>query len=194
MRTPQPYTAIVLAGRGSARLGGIDKPMVDLAGSTLLDRVLEAVSSAVQITVVGPRRDTARTVTWREEQPPGGGPVAAFAAGLHEGDTEVVLLLASDLPFIGPAIPALRRALAPGIDVALLCGPDGRANYLAAAWRRSAAQSRLAEIRDPAGVPMRRMLDGLTLTEVADIGGWGFDCDTPEALEKARERQLGRVT
>ena len=34
------------------------------------------------------------------EQPPGGGPVAALRAGLAEGPTDVVVLLAGDLPFL----------------------------------------------------------------------------------------------
>lgn len=185
-----PYTAIVLAGARSERLGGADKAMVKLAGSTLLDRVLDAVSDAAHVMVVGPTRPTDQPVEWCQEDPAGGGPLAAFSAGLSLASaTDVVLLLASDLPFVKGAVPVLLDALEPGIDVALLQDANGRANYLASAWQRRAVDSQMAKIPDPSGLPMRRLLDGLTVAEVADAEGWGFDCDTPEALSIARQRE-----
>lgn len=188
-----PYAAIVLAGRSSARLGGADKAMVEFEGSTLLDRVLDAATDAEQIVAVGPPRPTGHPVTWCEERPVGGGPVAAVAAGLSAAAaTEVVLLLASDLPFIEGAIGPLLDALTPGADVAVLVDDTGRANYLASAWRRGAVETRLADLGDPAGLPMRRLLEGLTVVEVRDTGGWGFDCDTWEALDLARHRGAAR--
>lgn len=179
-----PYVAIVLAGRSSERLGGVDKAMVVLDGITLLDRVVSAVDC--DTVVVGPPRPTSHPVTWCEEDPVGGGPAAAFAAGLTlASPSEKVLLLGSDLPFVGGAISPLLSSTA---DVAVLIDGDGRANYLASAWRRSAAEARLRELGDPNGLSMRQLVDGLTLEEVRDTGGWGFDCDTWEAIEQARER------
>ena len=184
------YAAIVLAGGRSERLGGLDKAMVEFAGSTLLDRVLDAVSDAQQITVVGPIRPVASRVTWAQEQPPGDGPVAAFGAGLEvTPSVGTVVLLATDLPFIGDAVPALLDALTPDTEVAVLKDADGRVNYLASAWRQDVIDAQLARIGDPAGLPMRRLFSDLTVAEVADAGGWGFDCDTPEALDIARRRE-----
>lgn len=178
------YIAIVLAGRSSERLGGADKAMVELDGTTLLDRVLNA--TAADTVVVGPERPTSRPVSWCEESPVGGGPVAAFAAGLAVAPaSDRVLLLASDLPFIEGAISPL---LVTSADVAVLVDVDGRPNYLASVWRRAVAEDQLRRLGDPAGVPMRRLLDGLTIEEVRDTDGWGFDCDTWETVEQARER------
>ncbi|MGN6722626.1 MAG: molybdenum cofactor guanylyltransferase [Marmoricola sp.] len=178
------HVLIVLAGRSSARLGGADKAMVDLDGITLLDRVLSATDA--EAVVVGPERPTSRPVLWCEEEPVGGGPVAAFAAGLAVAPpSEMVLLLGSDLPFIGGAVAPL---LSTSADVAVLVDADGRANYLASAWRRHVVEAALARVGDPTGLPMRRLVDGLTVEEVRDTGGWGFDCDTWDAVEEARER------
>jgi hypothetical protein len=96
-----------------------------------------------------------------------------------------VLLLASDLPFIGGAIASLSE---PTADVAILVDPDGRPNYLASVWRRDIAESALQRIGDPTGLSMRRLLDDLTVAKVRDTGGWGFDCDTWDAVEQARQR------
>lgn len=189
------HIAIVLAGRGSERLGGADKAMVEFEGGTLLDRVLDATIDAHQVVVVGPPRPTSRAVTWCEEQPIGGGPVAAFAAGLSAADSsDAVLLLACDLPFIANGIPSLLAALSSGTDAALLVDDTGRANYLASAWRRSSAEAQLRRLGDPVGLAMRRLLYDLTIAEVRDTDGWGFDCDTWEALDLARRRGAKRTS
>lgn len=186
------YDAIVLAGGSARRLGGVDKPLLDVGGVRLLDRVLAAVASAERRIVVGPRRDVPASgpVLWRREQPPGGGPVAAIAAALDAVASEQVLVLAADLPDIAPAVPALLSALdgAPGAEVACLREPDGRVNYLAAAWRAAALRRAVAACGDPAGSPARRLIGAAVMIEVADPAGWGRDCDTWDELAQARRR------
>lgn len=96
---------MVLAGGAARRLGGADKPALPVGGRMLLDRVLAACAGAGSTVVVGPRRPTVRPVRWTREEPAGGGPLPALAAGLaalppsHESP-EVVLVLAADLPFL----------------------------------------------------------------------------------------------
>ena len=163
--------------------------MIGFEGSTLLDRVLDATAGAEHVVVVGPVRPTAHAVMWCEERPVGGGPVAAFAAGLSAvPPSENVLLLASDLPFIAGALRPLLDALMADHDAAVLVDGDGRANYLASAWRRSVAEDRVEVLGDPTGLPMRRLFEGIDVAEVRDTDGWGFDCDTWESLESARQR------
>ncbi|MFI8824284.1 DUF6457 domain-containing protein [Streptomyces sp. NPDC053431] len=77
------YDAIVLAGGAARRLGGADKPGVRVGGRALLDRVLAGCRDAGRTVVVAEPRGTARPVEWTREEPPGGGPVAALAAGLR---------------------------------------------------------------------------------------------------------------
>ncbi|MFE3016873.1 DUF6457 domain-containing protein [Streptomyces sp. NPDC059256] len=78
------FDAIVLAGGRAQRLGGVDKPGLSVGGRTLLDRVLAACRGARRTVVVGGRRGTERPVVWAQENPPGGGPVAALDAGLRQ--------------------------------------------------------------------------------------------------------------
>ncbi|MET9952285.1 DUF6457 domain-containing protein [Streptomyces sp. NPDC006339] len=77
------YDALVLAGGAARRLGGADKPAVRVGGRPLLDRVLAGCRDARRTVVVADPRPTARPVEWTRESPPGGGPVAALAAGLR---------------------------------------------------------------------------------------------------------------
>jgi molybdopterin-guanine dinucleotide biosynthesis protein A len=183
-----PFDAIVLAGARSERLGGVDKAMIEIDGSTLLDRVLRGLGGASRVVVVGPPRPIRSDVSinWCEEQPAGGGPVAAFAAGLAATSADVVVLLASDLPFVAGAAPALRAALVDGIEVALLVDAAGRANYLAGAWRRGPVLARLAALGPPSGMSMRALIAGLATADVVDRDGCGLDCDTWEAVAVAR--------
>ena len=185
------YDALILAGGSARRLGGADKPAVDVGGRTLLEHVLVAVPDATRVVIVGPRRPLpaayAADVIWCVEDPPGGGPVAAISAGLSHTAADVVLVLAADLPSVRPAVPVLRAALGTGrVDVALLADPGGRDNHLAAAWRRDALATALAAVGEPAGVPMRALLQAAEVARVADVQAWGRDCDTWPDIDAAR--------
>ena len=166
------FDAIVLAGGAARRLGGADKPMLEVDGTPMLARVLDAVSAAQARIVVGPPRSIGDAVTWCQETPPGGGPVAATAAALPLTTAPVIVLLAADLPWIAPAVAPLLAALRPSVDAAMLRTGD-RSNYLAAAWHRRALIAALDRVADP---------------------GWGEDCDTWPDLARARDRTTDRPT
>ena len=169
------YDAIVLAGGRARRLGGAAKPQLTVGGRTLLDTAVTAVASAARIVVVGPEQPVARPVRWCREEPPGGGPVAALAAGL---------------PAIAPAVPHLLAAV-PGEGAAVLTDAEGRANYLAAAWRRSSLAAALSALGSADGVPMRALYAAAPIVAVPDTGGWGQDCDTWDELARARAGRGG---
>jgi molybdopterin-guanine dinucleotide biosynthesis protein A len=185
------FDAIVLAGGAGTRLGGVEKPQLEVSGRTLLDHVVAALSDAERVIVVGPRQPVLRPVTFCRENPPGGGPVAAIAAGVPHTHAEIVVVLAADLPWIGPAIPMLLAAL-PATGMAMLTDRDGRGNYLAAAWRRRDLVGALARLGDPAGVSARALAELVDHVRVADTGGWGRDCDTWDDLAEARSHREDR--
>ena len=192
------YDAIVLAGGRARRLGGIDKPGLVVAGSSLLDHVLAAVADAATVVCVGPARPTARQVSWCREDPPGSGPVAGLAAGLGAtpGACDTVLVLAADLVFVAPAVPALVSALSadPGADSAALVDTSGRLNHLAAAWRRPALLAALSAVGNTAGAPMRALGASARVVPVPDPSGWGRDCDTWDDVEAVRTTHEERIT
>lgn len=180
------FDAIVLAGGAAQRLGGVDKPMLDIAGAPMLIHVLDAVAAAGVRVVVGPRRSIDRTATWCQETPPCGGPVAGLSAALPLTAAPILIVLAADLPRIGPAIDPLLDALHPPADASMLTR-DGQRNHLAAAWRRSALIAALRRLGDPQGAPMRALVAETRVAEVADAG-WGDDCDTWSDLARHRSR------
>jgi molybdopterin-guanine dinucleotide biosynthesis protein A len=178
------YEAIVLAGGDSRRLDGADKPALVIGGSTMLERVIAACSGADRTVVVGPQRPGISGVLWCQESPPGGGPVAALAAALPLVQTPVVLTLAADLPFVGPAVSVLLERLGDA-EVAVLLDVGGRRNLLAAAWRTSALRERLAYL-EPVGLPVRALFAEAEVADVVDDLGWGRDCDTWPEVAAAR--------
>ena len=181
-----PFDAVILAGGAATRFGGVDKPGLDLDGRPLLAHVLDAVAAAQRRVVVGPPRAAPRGVLLCRESPPGGGPVAALAAGIVHTSASSVVVLAADLPWIGPAVVRLLAGFEGGkVEAALLVDRAGRLNPLAAAWRRSTLLAALAR-EPPSGRAMRRLLDGVPLVLITDEDGWSLDCDTHADLDRAR--------
>ncbi|MFY1674284.1 NTP transferase domain-containing protein [Plantactinospora sp. WMMB334] len=176
-------------------MGGADKPALPVAGLPMLDRVLAAVADADPRIVVGAAVGLPPGVRATREQPPGGGPVAALAAGLAQLPAAstvpplavpplavpplavpplAVALLAADLPLLtADAVRQLRTALslASGADGVVFVDEAGRAQFLCGVWRPvplRAAVARLAAGRNGVltGTSMRALIAELTVTEV----------------------------
>ncbi|WP_171164576.1 NTP transferase domain-containing protein [Streptomyces sp. I05A-00742] len=189
--TDTDFDAVVLAGGSARRLGGADKPALRVGGRSLLDRVLGACAGARTTVVVGPRRPTARPVTWTCEQPPGGGPLAALSAGLRHTSAEVVLALSADLPFLDAGtVRALLDAVRDA-EGAVLTDPDGRDQPLVAAYRAEPVRRELALLATEhgtlTGLPVRLLAHGLSLERLPHHEA-SFDCDTWEDIGAARAR------
>lgn len=185
--------AIVLAGGTSRRFGGTDKTKARLGTSTVLDALIGSLPSGMPVVVVGPAPATVREV------PPGGGPAAGLAAGLVAGlvaglaasstpealSHSAVLALAGDHPYAGTAVPRLLAALAEsGAEAALGVDPQGRRQYLLAAYRPAALRRALGPA--PAGRALRDVVAGLQVVEVPVTDVEALDVDTAEDLERAR--------
>ena len=188
------FAAVIVAGGAGRRLSGMDKPAIEVGGRSLLARAVAAVADAERIVVVGPERPLDRPVTWAREDPPGTGPMAALAAGLAAlGPSDVVAVLAADLPNVTPTtVHRLRSALAaascpeghlPGIQPlvgAVLVDAEGRRQWLLGVWR--GVPLRNAIPGDPAGKSLGRTLGTLPLVEVPADPGEADDVDTPADL------------
>jgi molybdenum cofactor guanylyltransferase len=201
------YAAVILAGGAGRRLGGAGKPMLAVHGRPMLERVLDAVADADVTIVVGPETlPLPGGVVRVSEEPAGGGPVAATAAGLAalaeigaDADTDpgpglgghTVALLAADLPFLDArAVTALRAALSEStVDGVVFADADGRRQTLCGVWRAGPLRAALDRLGPPAGASMRALLSGLRVGELADRAQpppW-YDCDQPDDLLRAEE-------
>ncbi|MCO1596285.1 NTP transferase domain-containing protein [Micromonospora sp. RHAY321] len=167
------YAALVLAGGAARRMGGVDKPALPVGGRPMRDRVLAAVADAAPRVLVGPADAVPGGVRVTREDPPGGGPVAATAAGLALLDpgTTLVALLAADLPLLTRAAigellthlddpegavagPVLDGGTSPSrpergtgrLDGACFVDADGRRQSLCGVWRVAALRAALGRL------------------------------------------------
>lgn len=188
---PPGYDVVVLAGGGSTRSGVADKTRAEVGGQELLARVVTAAGPAGRVVVVGEERPLPVPVLWTREQPPGGGPAAALAAGLALVVAPMVAVLAGDLPFLAPWVLARLALAAAGRDGAMAVDDEGRDQLLLGVWAAARLRAALVGVGDPAGMPLRSVLGGLAVRRTVLACPPGapspmFDCDTPADLELAR--------
>ena len=169
------FDAVILCGGGGRRLDGADKAALVVGDRSLLDRAVAAVASAHTTIAVGPRHETERAVVWTIEDPPGGGPVAAIAAGLELVTQAVVVVLGVDFPFVD-AGHVLRLIECVNGDGAIVTDNTGRHQFLVGAYRVASLQASLAE-RDPTDMAVNELVSGLDLAEIDDPRA-AQDCDT----------------
>ena len=199
----EPFTAIVLAGGASARMGK-PKALLPFGAETLIERVvrrLEAIASEVVVVsgphLVLPALRTARVI---EDEKPLQGPVAGILYGLRAARTDLCFVCGCDHPFIEPAVVRLliERAAAARGAVAVF---DGIAQPLVGAYRLSVAEiaaSMLAAGERRAAALVRQA--GLVEVPEEDLlridpSGRSFlDVDTPEAYKRALELISLRVS
>ena len=177
------FDAVILAGGAGSRLGGRDKAELDLGAGRLLDLALAAVEAADRKIVVGPPRSPLAGVESAREDPVGSGPVAALAAALRKVSAPVTMVLAVDLPRIGPEpIRKLVSALADtDADAAVAIDAGGRVQPLLAAYRTEALRAAMTRLGDTTNASMSALISGLTTAKVSEPDA-ARDIDTLEDL------------
>ncbi|WP_417561790.1 molybdenum cofactor guanylyltransferase [Microbacterium sp.] len=209
--------AILLAGGRASRMGGIDKPGLQVDGVSLRDRAIDAVrrAGADPIVVVGPRpvhgntaahSDT--TVQWVREDPPFTGPAAAIVAALavtaaHDAGTDPVdggedaewtFVLACDLPRVDAAVRQLVDdilLLPSDTDGACLADASSRPQWLTAVYRTAALRRAAASLPDAGrDQSMRVLVSDLAVAALPDRTDGARDIDTWEDYERFTKEVL----
>ena len=126
--------ALVLAGGSARRMGGGDKPLLDLAGRSMIERVLAALGARpIAISANG---DPARFAAFgrpvvSDGRFAGEGPLAGLLAGLEWAASvacDTLLTVPGDTPFVPPGLVA-------ALEPAPACAASGgRLHHLVALW------------------------------------------------------------
>jgi len=182
-------SGLLLTGGASRRMG-TDKALLVVSGSTLAARLAGILAEVCEPCIeVGPGHSGLRSV---QEEPPGGGPLAAVAAGRSEllalGHPGPAIVLASDLPFAEVTQLELIAGW-PGED-SVLPAVDGRDQPLCARW--SAADLDAAALALARGERSLRSLPDRARAVRLDEEKWSrstralafADLDTPEDLDR----------
>jgi molybdenum cofactor guanylyltransferase len=136
MQSPGSTAALILAGGKASRMGGGDKPLLDVGGSSMLARVIAVLRPDAAAIAISANGDPARFAAFAVPVLPdaafeGEGPLAGLLAGLDWAVTlhaAALLTVPGDTPFV-PA--GLATALAPPPA----CAATGdRGHHLVALW------------------------------------------------------------
>lgn len=183
------FCAVVLAGGTAVRMDGVDKAGVEHAGRTLLSHVLDALVDADEVVVVGEQVATDRPVTFVREDPPYGGPVAGFLAGVDAllRHPRWIGVVAVDMPGVTPGTFRRLRKAARGHDGAFLRDAHDDRRQLCGILGTEALATVRPDLEHRHGMAMHRLLADLHLVDVAARGEEGTDVDTWEDLRDLQD-------
>jgi molybdopterin-guanine dinucleotide biosynthesis protein A len=176
---PAAWTGVVLTGGASTRMGR-DKALLEVDGRPLAGTVastLRAAGGAPVLAVGGDaERLAALGIEVLPDLHPGMGPLGGLLTALAGARTEVVVVLACDLPGVDEhSVRSVVRALVadPGLAAAWPVeeGPAGGVveHVLHGAWRAPAAVEVLRAAFDAGERSVRRAAAGLATREVRGI-------------------------
>jgi molybdopterin-guanine dinucleotide biosynthesis protein A len=108
--TEKKTLGLVLAGGLARRMGGGDKALIEIGGSTILSRVLATLQPQCDAVILNANGDTARFAAYglpvvRDEIPDFAGPLAGILAGLdwmaeQRPDLQWMVSVPGDCPFL----------------------------------------------------------------------------------------------
>jgi molybdenum cofactor guanylyltransferase len=105
--TQHQRSALIFAGGRASRLGGVNKALLEVGGSTIVARILAAlgplVAERVLLTNDAALADL-EEVTLVFDPAPHAGVLPALAAGLKAAAGDVCLAVACDMPFVSPEL------------------------------------------------------------------------------------------
>lgn len=189
----EDVTGIVFCGGSGRRLGGVEKPLIEVAGRPLLAWVLERLQKQVATVVLSGADGPAYTRFGCETVPdraPGEGPLSGLATAVEVTSTEWIFTCPGDTPYLAENLVEL---LAPDAERAGVAVPhDGnRRQNLFLLLRRDRAES-LVRFFEQGGRAAHRWLDenGIGVTDLSVIAGSFFNVNTPDDLEAWRQRAM----
>lgn len=196
MRVSNVSAAILVGGR-ARRLYGQLKAALRVGEHTILERQLAVLDRAGirEIWLVG--RWPAAAVAGVRHAPDvidGAGPLGALYAALLVSTSPIVVVLASDLPFVEAALIARLGTMPPAVDAIVPRTEDGW-HPLCAGYRRRVAPGVKARL-DRGALGVRDALADMTVRELTAAEMAEYDEDglllmnvnTPDDYQRARQR------
>lgn len=186
-------SAIILTGGRSSRFGGAHKPGTRLGEHTVISRIRATIATAdpaCQLWVAGSTRglsaEEAAMVNRVQEEPAHAGPLAGIDAACrampgYGARIDVVLVLAGDMPLLGPVfLRELVTACRESGQPATARDAQGTLQYLCTAWPAALLASRLAELAPTANKPVKLLFGSVDPVIVPVDPTELADFDTPD--------------
>ena len=186
-------TGIVFCGGSGRRLGGVEKPLIEVAGRPLLAWVLERLHKQVATVVLSGAEGPAYARFGCEMVPdraPGEGPLSGLATAVEVATTDWIFTCPGDTPYLAENLVELLAADAERASVAVPHDGNRRQN-LFLLMRSDRAES-LVRFFEQGGRAAHRWLDenGIGVTDLSAIAGSFFNVNTPDDLEAWRRSMV----
>lgn len=195
-----PTLAIVLlAGGRASRMGGGDKPLREIAGKTILARVIERVAKPGRMLVINANADPARFSRFglpvvADAMPDYPGPLAGILAGLDwaadNSSATDLLSVPGDCPFLPLDLAERLEAARSRLRLPLACAGSG-------GWTHPVVGLWPVSIRDDLRAALasgERKIDRFTARFGCPTADWPiepldpfFNVNTPEELARAQK-------
>jgi molybdopterin-guanine dinucleotide biosynthesis protein A len=191
-------TALIFAGGRATRLGGVNKGLLDVGGTPIVERILASlgplVDERVLLTNDAALADQAN-VRLVFDPSPHAGVLAALAAGLQATDADLCIAVACDMPFVSRRLFEHMLVVQQRQDAdVVIPRTTGFLEPMHAIYRR---QTTLQAINAALARGEQRMISYLSAVRVQEIdeaewrqldpqGTAFFNVNTPEDLAEAR--------
>ncbi len=175
-----PWTAAIIAGGPASRFGGRDKSSLDVGGRSILQRQLDALgplTDRVLVVANRPARFRRAGLPVVKDIIPGAAALGGIYTALSSAETEQVLVIAADMPFLTTRFLEHLVRAAGGVDLAIPRSADGL-QPLCAMYSHAC----LAPIRARIGGGTLRIQDLATEVRTREIGPAELACYDPDGL------------
>jgi molybdopterin-guanine dinucleotide biosynthesis protein A len=191
-------TALIFGGGRATRLGGVNKALLEVGGTRIIDRILEAlapISDEVVLLTNDASLESLSTLRTVYDSVPHAGVLPALAAGLAEASGEVCLAVACDMPFVSTRLFELLLELQMRSDAdVVIPRSEGYLEPMHAVYRRASVE---LAIRAALARGEQRMISYFGAVRVREVeqSEWGsadplgrafFNVNTPEDLTEAQ--------
>ena len=187
----EDVTGIVFCGGGGRRLGGVEKPLIDINGKPLVALVMEQLRGQVARIVISCGGNVEAYAGFACEviadDDPGEGPLGGFACALVAVRSRWVFTCPGDTPRMAKNLVELLAKDAERTGVAV--PHDGlRRQNLFMLIRRDRAES-LVKFYDRGGRAIHRWLDenNIDVTDLSAIAESFFNVNTPDDVAALRQ-------
>jgi molybdopterin-guanine dinucleotide biosynthesis protein A len=193
--TDVTFGCVILAGGHGSRLGHVTKALIEINGVPIIDRIIATVQPLVSSIdlVVNDNALAHLGLPLHFDSEPHAGVLPALLTGLSASQADFCLVVASDMPFIQPAIVQELFQRARGADV---CIPrvDGQYQPMLAVYRRNVCIDAIRRSLDAGNMRMIAFLDHISSNVPTGDNLRAYDPDLrsffnvnePDDLERAR--------